>query len=268
MGIWKKHKKKLILLIIILSIAAFYYPLRSYIIMSVYSKQHKKQSIFEKYDINVNIKGGISTLKNDYYPFLMYFNDSKGFSRFSNIECEMSIIYNFGSFNFPYISSTIFNEKSPYFGTFYGAYAVKIKDDSHIFGYDDDKINLEEIVLVPKYDLTKLVLSDIGCVDVSFKYDIDNVVLNKNGFDTVDAILFSNSLAHKYEGFKRNYFQYGRPFLWVQPKQSFTEIKYYGRIYSKYIKTKKITMFYYIISPSMETLEQCEKKFMNEIWDK
>ncbi len=265
MGIQKKSKKRLAIVLIFISLLIFFYPLRSYIIMGIYSNIHKKDSIFVKYDIDVQTKGGVSTIKKDYYPFLMYFNDSLGFSRYSGIDCEMTIVYNFGQFEFPNISSSIFNEESKYFATFYGAYAVKPQDIEYIFGYKDGKMNMDEIVLVPKYDLTQLVLSDLGCENIFFQYSIDKVTKNNNGFDVVDAILVTNSLAHKYDGFKRNYLQYGRPYFLIEPEQSFVKTTYYGRIYSKYINEKNITMFYYIISVDKETLEQCDDKFMSEI---
>lgn len=265
MGIQKKSKKRLVIVFIFISLLIFFYPLRSYIIMGIYSNIQKRDSIFLKYDIDIQIKGGVDTLNEDYYPFLMYFNDSLGFSRYSGIDCEMSIVYNFGQFEFPFISSSILNEKSKYFATFYGAYAVKPQNREYAFGYRDGKMNMDEIVLVPKYDLTQLVLNDLGCENISFQYTIENTTKNSNGFDIVDAILITNSLAHKYEGFKWNYLQYGRPYFLIEPEQPFIETTYYGRIYSKYIKEKNITMFYYIISADKETLEECDVKFMSEI---
>ncbi|MBN2851996.1 MAG: hypothetical protein JXQ23_04595 [Clostridia bacterium] len=261
----KKGRGKFIVILIILVTVLFFYPLRSYLIMSIYSHSHKKDSIFEKYMIDVNVKGGFSTLITDYYPFIMYFNDSVGFSRFSGIDCDMSIIYNFGAFTFPFISSSLFNEKSPYFSTFYGAYAVKPNDDNRRFGFDGDDLNVSEAVLVPKFDLTELVLFDLGCENISFDYSIDDIKKNDNGFYVIDATITTNSMSHRYEGFKRNYLQYGRPFLWIQPEESFKVTDYHGRIYASYIEKDNITLFYYIITQDMAALEECDEHFLSEI---
>ncbi len=235
--------------------------------MGIYSTIHKNSSIYKKYNIEVDVKGGASTVKGDYYPFIMYFNSNDAFTRFSGVKCEYSIIYNFGSFTFPYMSSSIFNEHSPYYSTFYGAYAVKPEDDQYHFGYLDGEINLEEMVLGPKYDLTKLVLRDLGCDNVTFDYTIEKTDYNANGYLVIDTILTTNSLSHKYDGFMTNYLQYGRPLLFNNPGESFTVEDYYGRIYVKYIEESNVTLFYYIITLDEQTLEYTDAKFLSEIRD-
>lgn len=259
------NKKKYIFIIIILLFILLSYPIRSYLIMSIYSSSSKKESVFVKNDINIKIKGGSSTLKRDYYPFVMYFNDPIGFSQFSHVKSDFSIIYNFGSFEFPFVSSTIFNENSKYCSTFYGAYAVKPVDDNYAFGFKEGKINTKEMVLVPKYDLTVLVLKDLGCKNIQFSYKIQNVKLNNEGFYVIDAILTTNSITHRYNGFKQNYLQYGRPNIFNKPKDSFGITNYYGKIYAKYLKEKNVTLFYYIITQNKQTLEETEKKFIQTI---
>lgn len=194
-------KKKIIIITIFIILILFFYPLRSYLVMGVYSTIHKKDSVFKKYDVPLQIKGGLATLKSDYYPFIMYFNDSEGFSRFSQIDSELSIIYNFGSFDFPYISSSLFNENSPYYSTFYGAYAVKPKNDNISFGFNDGELVEDQLVLVPKYDLTKLVLRGLGCENIEFSYEIVDSSQSINDFIIIDAIITTNSMAHEYEGF-------------------------------------------------------------------
>ncbi|MCK5812007.1 MAG: hypothetical protein KAG94_03865 [Clostridiales bacterium] len=262
-------KKKLIIVITILVVlVVFFYPLRSYLVMGVYSTIHKKDSVFEKYDVPLQIKGGLATFKSDYYPFIMYFNDSEGFSRFSGIDSELSIIYNFGSFNFPYIASSLFNEKSPYYSTFYGVYAVKPKDQKQLFGFDNGKLIESQLVLVPEYDLTQLVLKGLGCENIEFSYEIMDSSKSVNDFVVVDAIITTNSMAHEYQGFIRNYLQYGRPYLWLQPKTSFKQATYYGKIYASVISESNITLCYYIITQNIETLEECEEIFLGEFSNK
>ena len=63
--------------------------------------------------------GGLSTREKDWYPFVMTFNDDKGFSNFINRDMNFTVLYNFGAFEYINGASSIYNFNSDYYGAFY-----------------------------------------------------------------------------------------------------------------------------------------------------
>lgn len=260
-----KKKKKWIIIIILLLLVLLFFPLRSYLLMSVYSKSEQNESIFEEYSIETNLSGGLSTLKKDWYPFIMYYNAFNGFANYSNIDCDLSIIYNFASFSFPYLHSDIFNPNSDYNSSFYGAYAVKPRDDNKKYAfYDDMTINEEEAVLIPKYDVGRLVLKALGCENIELDYEIVSQKMNENNFYEMDIEIMANSMLHKYDSSRRNYVQYGIPLFITDIEESFEKTNYYAKLYMQYDEDSNVTLFYYALSPSKVTIDECDEKYLRK----
>ncbi len=69
----------LLLMIIIFIVSPFFQFIKSITVMGIYSYMCKKDSFINALDIEIDMPGGLSTPKKDWYPFVMTFNDDKGF---------------------------------------------------------------------------------------------------------------------------------------------------------------------------------------------
>src|SRR5690554_3406698 len=94
--------------------------IRSYSIMFPYSRVHQRQSILHKEDIKVQVPGCIKTSQKDWFPFMIYFTDNDGFSRFIGEKAYFTVMYNFGAFDRPWSHSVYYDSESPYYSSFYG----------------------------------------------------------------------------------------------------------------------------------------------------
>ena len=141
--------------------------------MSIYSASESKTSLMKKEGIDLKIPGGYSTLKKDWYPFVITYN-AHGFSNFTKKDVDLSILYNFGAFDYIKGSSLLYSVSSDYHSAFYGAYAVK--ENGNSYGYNQyGKINVDEMADIFKYDMQVLVLQSIGCDSPIFDFEIKNI---------------------------------------------------------------------------------------------
>ncbi len=255
----KKLKVLISLLIISLFIFWFFYPLRSLVVMSVYSTSHAKESVMKQSGFEIDIPSG-----RGWYPFVMTYN-ADGFRNYSGIDADMSIMYNFGSFDMLKRTSFIYDKQSDKYSSFYGAYVVKQKDG--IFAFDDSgNLDIDELSLAVKYDYTKLVIQDFGCSEPVFVldgYEKDDSVTfaGTDGWVRVDASLTVNGAAHNYNGYRTPYLQYGRPM--EKYDDSFKIISLYGRVYTKYFEEYGCTVMAYIIAPAADALEECDSEILS-----
>lgn len=262
----------LIVLLILIN-TSLWFPLRSYTIMFFYSKIHERESLLAKYNIDLKIPAGLSTKNSDWYPFVMTFNDNAGFSRYLNRNTSLTVLYNFGHFELKDGSSTYYNPDSKYFSSFYGGYLVKNNEkNSFPFGFHNDgTINLEEISLVPKYDQEELVLSSLGCPRSKMKFDvsIDNIEYDVHyadfkGWTKVDSTITTNSPIHIYKKNHTAYIQYGKPISRYSTSEDFPIITLKGRTYVKYLKDYKMSIFLYILAPSVDTVNECDQNILSK----
>lgn len=265
----------LILLLVFITIAntSLWFPLRSYFAMFFYSKMHHKESLLNKYNINFDIPGGLSTKKKDWYPFVMVFHDNIGFSSYSNKDLSLTILYNFGHFILKDGSSSYYDPNSKYYSSFYGGYLVKNNGISEPpFGfYDDGTFNISEISLVPKYDQEQLVLSSLGCPKEKMKFDvsIDNIeyginYINHRNWVKVDSTITTNSPIHKLTKDHIAYIQYGRPLDRYYEDEDFFTITLKGRTYVKYFEDYNMSIFLYILAPNITTIEECDNDILSK----
>ena len=272
--------KRLTLLICILFFIVFifsktplYYSFRSYAIMHPYSYLHKLNSILYKKDIIFYIPGGNSTSKPDWYPFVMTFNDNEGFSNFTNRDLSFTVLYNFGHFETLKGCSAYYNPDSKYYSSFYGGYIIHDnKNPDNMFGFKSNgKIDTEMLTLVPKYDQTVLVLPSIGCPKdrIIFDATVDNIeenisYIDSEGWTKVDSTIITNSPIHKYSNKHSGYIQYGKPNKSYYPENDFPVITLKGRIYAKYIDKYNSTFVLYVMAPSNEVVEECDREFLSK----
>ena len=158
-------KKKLISLAIVILVIALFavsplYPyVKSLAAMKVYSYINEKESLMDEKGIQIQIPGGNATKDKDWYPFVMTYNADAQFQSFTgDRDARLTIMYNFPAFDMRKGCSLIYDETSPYYNGFYGAYAADGK-----FGFDENgNFNTDEASIVPKFDMQKLVLEDMG----------------------------------------------------------------------------------------------------------
>lgn len=252
---------------------SLWFPIRSYFVMFFYSKIQEEESLLNKYDINLKIPGGLFTKNKDWYPFVMVFNDDDGFSDVLGRSASLTILYNFGSFNLQNGSSTYYDPSSRYFSSFYGGYLVKNSDKSEIpFGfYSDGQINLDELSMVPAYDQKELVISSLGCPrnDIRFDVSIDNIdydidYIAHNDWIKLDSTIITNSPVHKFTKDHRAYIQYGKPIARYYTGNDFPLITLRGRTYVKYLKKYDLSLFLYILAPTIDAIEECDENILSK----
>jgi len=251
--------------------APLYYQARSYVVMYAYSAWEKKFSLLEKNDIVLKIPGGLSTPEKDWFPFVMTFNDDRGFSEFMGRDLSLTILYNFGSFSWNSSSSAFFDRDSPYFNSFYGGYVVQENEQNKIYGFTEEgELNLEETFAVPQYDFKYLVLQSLGCPASKLKMEILSQEITKDveyvGYEDwvrIDSLMLVNSPEHKFKGSRRAYIQYGNPLL-KDNNEEFRTMVTHGRIYARYFPEYNSTVYLYIMSPNINTLNHCDESILSK----
>lgn len=256
--------KKLAVKISILLIAAllifwFFYPLRSLIVMSVYSGQQITESVMAKNGFSIDMPTG-----EGWYPFVMTYNAS-GFSGWSGIDAEMSIMYNFGAFGVFSRTSSIYDRNSGRYSSFYGAYAVK--KNGGAFGFGSGGLDIGEITAAVEYDYTQLVLAAFGCDEPVFNIDDYNIeedsyIAGSGGWTLVDARITASGCAHDYISDKTPYLQYGPPM--EKTEEDFPTASMYGRIYAKHIEEYGCTVLIYVIAPNEKAADECSGKILSK----
>ena len=162
----KKKRRWWILGSIVISLAVFclspLFPfVRSLAVMRVYSALQERDSLEAETGLWIRMPGGTATPEKDWYPFVMTFNADGSFSRYCGRPSRLTILYNFGAFDYAKGASNLFNEASPYYNSFYGAYMVR--QEGRSFGFEaGGEPSAEEIQLAPRFDFFRLVLADFG----------------------------------------------------------------------------------------------------------
>lgn len=249
----------LLLLIIAFCIFWFYYPLQSYIVMGFYSGQQSGESVMRKNGFAVDMPSG-----EGWYPFVLTFN-ATGFAGWSGVDADMSIMYNFGAFDPVTRTSSIYDEQSDRYSSFYGAYVVKKK--SGTFGFSEGKLDIGEVTKAVEYDYTQLVIAAFGCTEPifnveSFDTEEDESIAGSGGWTRVDAVVNANGCAHNYKSDKTPYLQYGRPMKDVP--EDFAALNLYGRIYAKYLEQYGCTVMLYVIAPDKDVADACDKDILRK----
>lgn len=272
---WKKIVGLILVVIIALGVLflriPLYYQARSYTAMYAYSLYEKNSSLLKEQKISLKIPGGLSTPEKDWYPFVMVFNDNEGFSKYIGRDLSLTILYNFGAFSWEKSSSTFFLDDSPYLGGFYGGYIVKENTGENKYGFTSQgQLNIDDIFAVSKYDYKYLVLQSLGCPEDQLTMDVLSYDTTKDveyagykGWQKIDAFMLLNSPDHKFKGNRKAYIQYGNPLKQVK-MEDFRLVTAHARVYVRYFEEYKSTVFLYIITPGMDTLETCDKQILSK----
>ncbi len=254
-------------IVVMIVIALFYYPLRSYLIMSIYSTYNNTTSVMKQQGFDIHIPGGAFTSQKDWYPFVNIFDTSQGFSNYIDEDVSLSVLYNFGAFEGK--SSSLYDENSKYFGAFYGAYVVKNNiSKKEPYGFKDNKLDINQIINAAKYDYKYLVIRDFGCLEPIFdviSYDIQENIsyIGYNDWVKIDAEMITNSTAHTYKKHLTPYLQYGVPKK--TNKEDFYEIILKGRMYARYFEKHDTTIVIYVMGTSSQMIDECDNEILAHI---
>ncbi len=259
----------LIGLIILLSLILSFPAIRSRVVMKTLSLYEYRQSVFYEEGLKITIPGGKSTKEEDWYPFVMTHNGDPGFSRFIGEEVRLTILYNFGNFPLFERRSSVYDPESSYYTSFYGVYGVR-RVSGEPFGFLGKELYLDELVQVLEYDLTRLVLVDLGKKNPHFDIAVINTekvrLFDEEGWYKVDGIIETNGVYHQYQEKRQNYIQYGKPpkNLTESKTENFPLIELKGRMYVKYDLSNNITLGFYCLSPDMQVIEAWDENFLKE----
>ncbi|KXG78645.1 hypothetical protein [Thermotalea metallivorans] len=272
-------KKRFFLAFLVLFVAfcyrlgfPFWNTLKSYGIMPIYDLYMVKNSLLHQKGIGFFIPGGMKTKQKDWYPYMLHHHAGDAFSHYMGRQVSLDILYSFGHFDFWKGSSSFYNMDSPYYGAFYGGYAVFPQDQNWIYGFDEDgNIDMEEIKKVPMFDQTYLVLPSIGLPTGKgiFRTKIKNIrygqsYMREKDWVRIDAEIETNAPTHQaartnYPG----YVQYGKPHNSYYQGQDYPIISLKGRIYVKYFEEYQGTFFLYVMARDEKILDECDQNFLS-----
>ena len=265
---------RILALLLLFCISPFSRVFYSMAVMGVYSKLNKDTSLLNSEDIDLSVPGGLTTLRSDWYPFVMTFEANNGFRRFTgDSSLSLTILYNFPAFSPAKGCSRLYDTASPYYNSFYGAYLVK-DDDGATYGFikqSDGTLypDAAAVAEVPKYDFWQLVLSEFGLTNGTavFDWNITDIsgplsYAGEDNFYRMDATLTVNGSSHEYNGFTPSYLQYGKPNFPVT--DALAPVPMYGRLYGKYLEDKQVSLFFYIVAADKDVLEECDRNILSE----
>lgn len=256
-------KKKLFIFGALLAAALlifwFFYPLRSYVAMGIYSGQHSARSVPKQHGFSVDIPSGAG-----WYPFMLTYN-AEGFSAWSGIDADMSILYNFGAFDADTRTSSFYDVNSDKYCAFYGAYVLHQNDG--VFGFSEDgNADMDAVEAAVQYDYTQLVIAGFGCRDIVFHVDEFKTQAESDagsgGWTRIDAELTANGVAHTYQKEYQAYLQYGPPVKTAE--QDFSPVSLKGRLYLKYLEAYDCTVMLYVIAPDTDAVDACDKDILSK----
>ena len=233
---------------------------RSFLFMKFYSKMEAKGNVLEESGLRIEMMGGRA-----WFPYVMTFQDDEGFSRWSGIPSRLTILYNFPAFDHPFGRTRGFDPHADYYNS---AYAVR-KMNGEPFGFlKDGEVNMDEVSLVPQFDFEKLVLEDFGLKqeDQFFSWTPQKITKQVSiagfpGWTRIEADLSVNGMYHEKKGFVSSYIQYGSPKR-QEEFEDFAVVQMKGLVYAKYFSDQDVSVFFYAMTPSEDTLLETEAQFL------
>ena len=266
----------LAVLIFVMSPLAPY--VRSLAVMKVYSYMNEKESLMREKAIDIEIPGGGATEEDDWYPFVMTYNADSEFRQFTGKSgARLTIMYNFPAFDMWKGCSRLYDDESPYYNGFYGAYMVEGKlgfseggelDGSEACG--SLEFDEREAAIVPEFDMKKLVLEDLGMdrSDIVFEWQTTDVKNNLSyagydGWTRVDADMTVSGTLHRPVENYRNYIQYGKPAYEVSADDEFAPVPMKGRLYARYFAEEDVSIYFYVMARNLEVVEACDERILS-----
>jgi|GEM_PF-2839895 len=256
-------KKIVTVLVVIILILAYilFSPsvagLRSNLALQIQGQSFRSKSVFNQVGLQLDIPTGKDNNQSGWTGNMKLYHPGNNFPH-GEIPGEMSILYNFGDFEKGH--STFYDPNSEYFNAHYGLYAIHL--EKGIFGWDNEKLNVEAITKVVAFDQLDLVMDSLGC-PVSqrhFDYEITDikegpVMAGFSDWVQIDALINTNSPQHQQRENHLGYVQYGVP-----PSDyngvDFPVVSMAGRLYLRYDSLHNVTIIYFVVGKT--------QKFINE----
>lgn len=166
--------------------------------------------------------------------------------------------------------SKLFDESSPYYSSFYGAYLVS-RGDGTPFGFSAETAELDKnaVSLVAGFDFFSLVLDDFGLAAENrvFNYSVKSMddglhFVGSNGWTRIYSDITINGVNHKRNRFVGSYLQYGSPKFPVS--SDFAPVEMKSIVYAKYFSEWDVSVFFYVISPSEAICEECVRTILSQ----
>ena len=140
------------------------------------------------------------------------------------------------------------------------------------FGFHaDGSLDLAKTGLVPQYDFEQLVLRDFGlrAQDMQFDWSVQTVqtvdgFLGYDGWSCVDADLTVSGAFHRANGFRQSYLQYGTPKYDAYSDDPFAPVNMRGRVYARYFPEWESSVFFYVMAPSWEVVDNCDQQILQK----
>ena len=140
------------------------------------------------------------------------------------------------------------------------------------FGFRaDGSLDLTKTGLVPQYDFEQLVLRDFGLrtQDMQFDWTVREVqrvdgFLGYDGWSCVDADLTVSGAFHRANGFRQSYLQYGTPKYDAYSDDPFAPVNMRGRVYARYFPEWESSVFFYVMAPSWEVVDNCDQQILQK----
>lgn len=258
----------ILILIVVFVLSPLFNFVRSIAVMGVYSGMNERNSLLSDEGIEIKVKGGVSTNEKDWYPFAMTFSADNSYARYIGEEnARLTIIYNFPSFEYAKGCSNLFNEESPYYNAFYGAYAVQgDSNESLKRGELDENVAAS----VARFDFFELVLSDFGLKSENEIFEFD-VIDREEGIDYVGydswtkikADMTVNGAAHNSRKDVVSYLQYGEP-NFGEVKNEFAPIQMTGIVYGRYFEEWDTGIYIYVMASDEDICHSCDEDILSK----
>lgn len=240
----------------------------SMLIMHFNNLQQGAEALTHTENIEVDMLAGRVSDSQSWYPFLMTYNASEGFSKAVGKDLQLTILYNFASYSPLGGGSRFFETGTPYNGAFYGAYLLKEDDDPFSYMFDASGNLIEASVFdIAKYDYLNLVIKSLEPIgkDLYFEQNVTEMSTKTFGgyeWTEVSAEGISNSPSHTFESFQQAYLQYGLPYGRVE--SDFEKISMYSRVWVTKLEEKNTTLVLYAMTPDPLYLEDMSQSIIYE----
>ena len=238
--------------------------LRSTALMSVLSLRELSCSVQHDAEMDVNLP-----LVSGWQPLIMCYNADDTFSSWIDTKgARLTVLYDFPSFGPLSGCSKLFNENSPYYNGFYGAYVISMPDGGS-YGFEPEDDLEEKLSSLAQMDFFRLVLDDFGLShsDCVFEYapvgggekisvgDFDDWVLLR-------AQIRVNGAAHSPKDFSRSYLQYGVPNYRVS--EDFATVDMYSAVIARFFPQRGVTVIFYVMAADEGVFETCLQRIASE----
>lgn len=277
----KKSRLSLLFFIMLLTLLLLYTfgpELKAMALMTWWNRVQKKECLLSDCGLSLEIPGGFSTLESDWFPFVMTFNADPYFSRYCRQpDLRLTVLYNFPAWSIKNRCSRLYDPRSPYYNSFYGAYVVR-NSSSAPYGFhktSDGRLECDpaSIAKIPYFDYSQLVLGDFGLREKDFVFDWQITGLKEKAdylgltdWTVIESDLRVSGAYHRPKQNVFSYNQYGRPSDTDTGTgtEDFSPAAMQGRIYARYFPEKDVSVFLYIVASDQTVLDRCDKSILSK----